>query len=39
MNPISTSSDFEITVPVWCDWKAIASAEKVASLTVSEQNP
>ncbi len=39
INPISTSSDFEITVPVWCDLKAIASAEQVASLTVPEQNP
>jgi hypothetical protein len=39
IDPVSASSDFETTVPVWRDLKAVTAAENVASLTVPDQNP
>jgi hypothetical protein len=39
IDPVSASTAFETTAPVWRDLKAVTSAENVASLTVPEQNP
>jgi hypothetical protein len=39
IDPISSSSDFETTTPLWRDLKSATSAESVASLVIPDQNP
>jgi hypothetical protein len=39
IDPTSAAVDFETSVPVWRDLKAVASADNVASLVIPDQNP